>query len=260
MVNGSYNNKNTSYEITTRKNFRSQLIDEIYRHFPNSYIYGEPVLNQIRNKEFKRLNCLISRNKMNNLDQKIAKLAQRWNIKVCKDLPNNIIVEYNNDIIFVIFTCTINKMYDLLMCNCLKMDRFLHITKLFNDLNINKIFTDIINKEIYIFKGRESISPKNSKINKIKLLRESVELIRDGWIMKDEIIEGLDFRLYQDNDDDICSICLEKIKNGQEIIELPCGHIFNAHCIINNMMSETTRSKQCPNCRTTFINNQLQSD
>ena len=54
----------------------------------------------------------------------------------------------------------------------------------------------------------------------------------------------------QDNDEapEICSICLEEFRNGSEIRNLLCKHVFHQSCI-----DEWLRQRNnCPNCKKTF--------
>lgn len=52
---------------------------------------------------------------------------------------------------------------------------------------------------------------------------------------------------YQIKDDDVCSICLEELKNIEpnNIFIAPCGHAFCSECI----QKENQFSNNCPNCR-----------
>ena len=52
---------------------------------------------------------------------------------------------------------------------------------------------------------------------------------------------------YQIKDDDVCSICLEELKNIEpnNIFITPCGHAFCSECI----KKENQFSNNCPNCR-----------
>lgn len=43
-----------------------------------------------------------------------------------------------------------------------------------------------------------------------------------------------------------CTICLETLKQGDEVKKLPCGHVFHAACVTPWLMK---RRAVCPVCR-----------
>jgi hypothetical protein len=43
-----------------------------------------------------------------------------------------------------------------------------------------------------------------------------------------------------------CSICIEKIEKGNEVIKLPCGHLFHDNCIKSYLLNYDYK---CPLCR-----------
>jgi hypothetical protein len=45
--------------------------------------------------------------------------------------------------------------------------------------------------------------------------------------------------------EEICSICLDSYKDGQNTITLPCKHVFHSECILKWFDSKST----CPYCR-----------
>jgi hypothetical protein len=48
--------------------------------------------------------------------------------------------------------------------------------------------------------------------------------------------------------EEICSICLDNYRDGQNTITLPCKHIFHSECILKWFDSKST----CPYCRMNF--------
>lgn len=50
-----------------------------------------------------------------------------------------------------------------------------------------------------------------------------------------------------------CVICLQDYKNEEEIITLPCTHLFHAACIKDWLQ----RDKSCPICKFTITNESL---
>ena len=52
----------------------------------------------------------------------------------------------------------------------------------------------------------------------------------------------------------ICTICLVKFTPNEEILFVPCGHIFHSNCIVQWL---ETGKNDCPQCRTACRQNQL---
>jgi len=48
-----------------------------------------------------------------------------------------------------------------------------------------------------------------------------------------------------------CSICIDNFSEGQEVIKLPCNHIFHINCIKSHL---TSYNNKCPLCRGNVIN------
>ena len=46
-----------------------------------------------------------------------------------------------------------------------------------------------------------------------------------------------------------CSVCLEKMNHGDNIIQLICGHIYHKDCVDGWLLNHNT----CPNCRKSII-------
>lgn len=59
----------------------------------------------------------------------------------------------------------------------------------------------------------------------------------------------VNYGYFSNKNDDICSICLNKIKIKKAT--LPCGHSFHKSCILKT----TKIMETCPNCRRPIINN-----
>ena len=54
------------------------------------------------------------------------------------------------------------------------------------------------------------------------------------------------------NDSDICSICLNTNNNNNNFAITPCGHKFCFNCIIQSLQTMHT----CPYCRTVLLENE----
>ncbi|KNA23143.1 hypothetical protein SOVF_027410 [Spinacia oleracea] len=59
------------------------------------------------------------------------------------------------------------------------------------------------------------------------------------------VVEGLERRVTVFGEERECSICLEKIGEGVEVIRLPCAHIYHTDCITQWLQ----RTHFCPFCR-----------
>lgn len=57
--------------------------------------------------------------------------------------------------------------------------------------------------------------------------------------------------------DDICSICVDNFKKNNQIIILPCMHIFHVYCL--KAWFKGKKSKLCPNCKFE-VRNKIQYD
>ncbi len=63
--------------------------------------------------------------------------------------------------------------------------------------------------------------------------------------MKDNDINKIKSKIYADNNNDKCSICLEDIKIGNKVRILVCGHNYHQECLDNWLRINDT----CPICR-----------
>jgi len=53
-----------------------------------------------------------------------------------------------------------------------------------------------------------------------------------------------------------CSLCLEEYKDGEEVMTLPCGHIFHVKCVEKWFIARKFRPRSCPKCRKNPIVNE----
>ena len=53
-------------------------------------------------------------------------------------------------------------------------------------------------------------------------------------------------KLYLENKDKTCSICMEEFKIGENVKILGCEHYFHKDCVVKWLKTDNT----CPNCRT----------
>ena len=57
---------------------------------------------------------------------------------------------------------------------------------------------------------------------------------------------------YNENNENICSICLETFRVGDEVTwskDLRCHHCFHSDCLITWLM----KKEECPVCRSSFL-------
>jgi len=78
-------------------------------------------------------------------------------------------------------------------------------------------------------------------------VEENAEILTEEEFNELEVIK-LD-KLYVNDGE--CSICIDNFKEGQEVIKLPCNHIFHLNCIKSHL---TSYSNKCPLCRGNVIN------
>ena len=48
-----------------------------------------------------------------------------------------------------------------------------------------------------------------------------------------------------------CPMCLEQLKQGDEVVKLPCGHVFRSSCIEKWLLYTSFQQRTCPVCRQT---------
>ncbi|KAG8659600.1 hypothetical protein MANES_02G051900v8 [Manihot esculenta] len=57
-------------------------------------------------------------------------------------------------------------------------------------------------------------------------------------------------------DPGICTVCLKEFEDGDDLIQMPCSHLYHQHCIVEWLMS----SHLCPLCRYQMPTTQLCED
>ena len=120
---------------------------------------------------------------------------------------------------------------------------------------------------IYCFSKRLSKRPpqenggnsEQNKKNEADLIKEQnkkkIEFLLSSS-MKPETYS--DYLINKKNDNEeievmtACTICLEDFKNGSQVIETPCYHLYHAKCITNWLYKNVMHPK-CPNCNYNLI-------
>jgi hypothetical protein len=65
-------------------------------------------------------------------------------------------------------------------------------------------------------------------------------------------LESLPARAATDQESAIeCSVCLASLSAGQDVVRLPCAHIYHHACIVRWLAS----SRRCPFCRASAVEN-----
>jgi hypothetical protein len=92
--------------------------------------------------------------------------------------------------------------------------------------NLSNLISNIISEELYNLQTEDVICTLDeSEKDKLK---------------KSILTEKVDNKIYD------CNVCLEEIELNQEIIELPCEHIYHSECI-EKYLNEY--NYKCPSCR-----------
>ena len=65
-------------------------------------------------------------------------------------------------------------------------------------------------------------------------------------IVSTEDFEKLPIEILNETIDNDCAICIDKLKKGNEIIKLPCNHLFHVDCIKSYFLNYNNK---CPMCR-----------
>jgi hypothetical protein len=80
-------------------------------------------------------------------------------------------------------------------------------------------------------------------------VQEDIEVLTEEEFNNLEVI-----KIDKSNAPDVeceCSICIDNISEGHEIIKLPCNHLFHYNCIKSHL---TSYNNKCPLCRGNVIN------
>jgi len=59
-------------------------------------------------------------------------------------------------------------------------------------------------------------------------------------------IAKLPIEILNETIDNDCAICIDKLKKGNEIVKLPCNHLFHVDCIKSYFLNYNNK---CPMCR-----------
>ena len=101
-----------------------------------------------------------------------------------------------------------------------------------NNINNDYHFQNYIDNDNILNNYHNAIEESNNNIIKI------------SWLKKENFTQDI---IKKYGEDYICSICLEKIKDKEEINITKCNHIFHYNCIEKSINKNILN---CPNCRT----------
>lgn len=87
------------------------------------------------------------------------------------------------------------------------------------------------------------IDTDNMTYEELLQLEEKIGNVSKGLGIEE--FSKLDKRICKEEDCQLCSICYEDVKEGEELIGLPCTHVFHGGCIGEWLEKE----KVCPNCK-----------
>ncbi len=71
-------------------------------------------------------------------------------------------------------------------------------------------------------------------------------------VLTEEEFNELDVIILEDDIDNDCSICIDNLKKGNEVIKLKCNHIFHKECIKSYLRSDI-KNDICPYCRQNIV-------
>jgi len=130
-----------------------------------------------------------------------------------------------------------------------------------NRANINRTIYEFYNHysipitEIEIENSNIMIYPNllfSTLMNIIDNTNDNEEVQDDTEILTEEEFNQLEIiKVDNSNVDNECSICIDNFSEGQEVIKLPCNHIFHLNCIKSHL---TNYNNKCPLCRGNVIN------
>ena len=111
-----------------------------------------------------------------------------------------------------------------------------------------KILKEILEKEIYIDKLR-----KEAETNKmIRDINDKYDYIKNDLPVPFYLDENKLEKLKNSNNNK-CLICLEEFKIKEQVLYLPCLHLFHSRCIVRWLLDKTT----CPICATNYKMNDV---
>ena len=130
-----------------------------------------------------------------------------------------------------------------------------------NRANINRTIYEFYNHysipvtEIEIENSNIMIYPNllfSTLMNIIDNTNDNEEVQEDTEILTEEEFNQLEVvNVDNSNVDNECSICIDNFSEGQEVIKLPCNHIFHFNCIKSHLRNYNNK---CPLCRGNVIN------
>lgn len=130
-----------------------------------------------------------------------------------------------------------------------------------NRANINRTIYEFYNHysipvtEIEIENSNIMIYPNllfSTLMNIIDNTNDNDEVEEDTEILTEEEFNQLEVvKVDNSNVDNECSICIDNFSEGQEVIKLPCNHIFHFNCIKSHLRNYNNK---CPLCRGNVIN------
>jgi len=78
------------------------------------------------------------------------------------------------------------------------------------------------------------------------ITNEAIPEEEEQPIVSTEDFEKLPIEILNETIDNDCAICIDKLKKGNEIIKLPCNHLFHIDCIKSYFLNYNNK---CPMCR-----------
>ena len=113
------------------------------------------------------------------------------------------------------------------------------------------IFLFIIRKKVRENQIRIIYHITNNINNNIELKQKSVLENKIKYIIKNEI-KKIKFSQEKFNHDEICSICLGKYDEKNDICITPCKHYFHFFCLYQYIIN--SKDTNCPLCKFNFLN------
>ena len=86
-------------------------------------------------------------------------------------------------------------------------------------------------------------------INTSRGINRDIEEPDDNKLNEEEF-NNLEVNILEEDIDNDCSICIDNLKKGNEIIKLGCNHIFHKKCIKSYLLNYDNK---CPLCRTIIL-------
>lgn len=118
-----------------------------------------------------------------------------------------------------------------------------------NTTNNNNAINRILSR-LHVYNGLFNIHELLNNINVNQNETENETINENDFNNNFEIFEYKKTK-EDETETDECSICIDTIQEGQEVVKLPCKHLYHSSCIKSYLLNYNNK---CPLCRNSCMN------